>query len=206
MKKIVLALSVLFVLSIAAPSFAYNVSGTWTYNARIDSQIVSIDSVSYDFKAEESGTVVMNTTTSDGVEYFSNHVSTITGTASKKMTGSSVWDSAGYTFGPQTVQDAPYKYVYGNTYTFTNNTATIWGLPVAVSYDLTQTGENTITGTISMKYNDQVVKGTLLATRPAAPVDDGTSSGMCNAFGMSGLLLFAVVPLMCKRKREKKAN
>jgi Synergist-CTERM protein sorting domain-containing protein len=202
MRKVILALSIVLVLVIAVPSFAYTVSGTWTFDAKISEQTVVINGISYDVKADETGTVVINTTSSDGAEYFNNHVGTVNRTVSKKLSTVTSWDVAEYKSGPTTYQDEPVKYISGNTFSL-NDSATMFGAPVKISYSVTQTAENTIEGKVYYIISgDQTVAGTVLATRPAAEVDDGTSSGMCNVFGLTGLLLFAGIPLIIRRKRN----
>lgn len=191
MKGKFILLFVLVSLLFVAPAFAdssWKLAGTWNYTANVPSTTLNTGDI---VSATERGTITAIMTEKDGAEYFDSYV--IQGKGTATLNGKSY----PYEYPASTVALKQDKYTPGNTIKY-NDTTNINGIVAKTQYVFTQTGENTISGTITMTWNGNTATGTISATRPTG--GDSGGGGGCNA-GLAGFALLALVPMIFRRKK-----
>lgn len=191
MKKYLVFVLVMLILLPASIVFAddsiWILNGKWSYRATIPTTVlISGDTVS----ATETGTIAINMTNTDNMEYFNNY--SISGKGTAVFNGASY----SYEYPSRTYTLTPTRYIPGETAVI-NDSINIASLDVTakVVYELVQTGANTVAGTMVMTWGSNTASGAVVATR----IDEDKGGG-CNA-GLAGLALLAIVPLFYRKKK-----
>lgn len=193
----------LLILGISPASFAASVwtlNGTWDYTADVPAQRVTVGGNQFDFRASETGVIVMNTVFVEDKEYFSTYDISGTGKGAYKLPSDSSWTEDIYNFGPATMRMNGEQYDPAKEWRVAlQDPISVWGYQVSEWLVLKQTGENTVSGTIYLDCNGSLVTGTVSATRRGAPSGDGGGGG-CNA-GAAGIgMILVLAAFVAKRK------
>jgi|GEM_PF-5112899 len=190
MKKF--ALSVLLLLVVSSCAFAANwtVGGTWNYTLEGTGTFNR-----YPATMKEAGTVVMSSAMSSETEMLSGYAIAYNGTISIPSQNYSYDYSNSFS-----ESFSPLAYVPGETLTL-SYTGWLDGVTTRMTLKLTQTGENTITGTATqyVPLTGETNYANISAHRNTG--DDGGSGGGCNTGMASIMLLLGAIPLLYFRKK-----